>query len=179
MKWIIASDLHGNAGACTQLLRRFDEEGADKLILLGDLLYHGPRNPLPDGYAPADVATQLAPYSDRIFCVRGNCDSEVDQAVLSFPMLEGSGILYDRKRLFYLYHGHQNLEALPMPNVDVLVQGHTHVAVLDTHSRPVRLNPGSVGIPKDGTRGTYALLSEDTLSICDLVDGHVLFSKEI
>ena len=179
MKWIFASDLHGNASACAQLLARFEVEGADKLILLGDLLYHGPRNPLPDGYAPADVATQLKPYSDRIFCVRGNCDSEVDQAVLSFPMLEGSGILYDGKRLFYLYHGHQNLGELPLPNVDVLVQGHTHVAVLNTDANPARLNPGSVGIPKDGTRGTYALLEGDRLSIRDLIDGHILFFADL
>lgn len=177
MKWFFASDLHGNAEKCALLLAHFEEEKADKLILLGDLLYHGPRNPLPNSYAPADVATQLNAYKEKIFCVRGNCDSEVDQMVLTFPMMEKSGLLYDGKRLFFLNHGHNLPQTLP--EGAIVVTGHTHVAVLDMESKIPRLNPGSVGLPKDGTKGTYAVLSEEEIRICDIQSGNTLFKSSL
>ena len=129
MKWMIASDLHGAAGFVRRLLERFEQEGVDRLLLLGDILYHGPRNDLPPEYAPKEVIALLTPYKDRIFCVRGNCDTEVDQMVLPFPILADYAVLSQGNRLIYATHGHvynhQNLP--PLQPGDVLLMGHTHV----------------------------------------------------
>ena len=123
MKWMIASDLHGAAGFVRRLLERFEQEGADRLLLLGDILYHGPRNDLPPEYAPKEVIALLTPYKDRIFCVRGNCDTEVDQMVLPFPILADYAVLSQGNRLIYATHGHvynpQNLP--PLQPGDVLL----------------------------------------------------------
>ena len=153
MKLMIASDLHGSAKYTRLLLRRFEEEGADRLLLLGDLLYHGPRNDLPRDYAPKKVIPMLSSLKDRIIAVRGNCEAEVDQMVLPFPcMAEFSQLLLDGKT-FYLTHGHHaNPDNLPpLPAGSVFLFGHTHVKLDEVHSGIRCLNPGSVSIPKDGS----------------------------
>ena len=106
MKLLIASDIHGAAGYCRNLLAAWDREGADRLLLLGDLLYHGPRNDLPPDYAPKEVIALLNARKNQIFCVRGNCDTEVDQMVLEFPVLADYAVLTAGSRLLYATHGH-------------------------------------------------------------------------
>ena len=153
MTLLIASDIHGSAFWCRKLLEEYDRLQPDKLILLGDILYHGPRNDLPQGYAPKEVIAMLTPLADRILCVRGNCEAEVDQMVLPFPcMAPFSQLMLDGK-VFYLTHGHhENPEALPpLPKGSVFLSGHTHIKG-DGEINGIRcLNPGSVSIPKDGS----------------------------
>lgn len=153
MKLLIASDIHGSAYWCGRLMELVESEQPDRLLLLGDLLYHGPRNDLPKDYAPKQVIPMLSRYKEKIIAVRGNCEAEVDQMVLPFPcMADYAQLLVDGK-LFHLSHGHhQNPEDLPpLPQGSVFLFGHTHVK-LDTVVNGIRcLNPGSVSIPKDGS----------------------------
>ena len=159
MKLLIASDIHGSAYYCRTLLRRYDEERADRLILLGDLLYHGPRNDLPKEYAPKEVLAMLNERKEEILCVRGNCDTEVDQMVLRFPILADYGFLYEQGRMIFLTHGHvfheQNLPMLKKG--DILLHGHTHVPACREHETYVYMNPGSVSIPKEGSAHGYLI----------------------
>ena len=154
MKLMIASDIHGSAYYCRQLLDAFHKEQADRLLLLGDILYHGPRNDLPRDYAPKEVISMLNEQKDRIFCVRGNCDTEVDQMVLSFPILADYCVLPSGNRLIYATHGHNhNLQTLPpLQPGDILLHGHTHIPAWEAFGCDnLYLNPGSVSIPKDGS----------------------------
>lgn len=157
MKLLIASDIHGSAFFCRQLLEAYEREGAEKLILLGDVLYHGPRNDLPKEYAPKEVIAMLNARKEEILCVRGNCDTEVDQMVLEFPILADYGFLYEKGRMIFLTHGHVfNEKNLPMlKKGDILLHGHTHVPVCREHDTYVYMNPGSVSIPKEGSAHSY------------------------
>ena len=153
MKLLIASDLHGSAACCRTLLAAFEREQADRIILLGDLLYHGPRNDLPKGYAPKQVIPMLSKYQDRIVAVRGNCEAEVDQMVLPFPcMAEYTQLLVDGIT-FYLTHGHHaSPDQLPaLAPGSVFLSGHTHVKMDEMRNGIRCINPGSVSIPKDGS----------------------------
>ena len=166
MKLMIASDIHGCAPACKKLLDTFTASGADRLILLGDLLYHGPRNDLPEGYDPKAVIAMLSEYADRLFCVRGNCDTEVDQMVLSFPILADYCILTCGERLIYATHGHNyNLSALPpLQRGDILLHGHTHIPAWERFGEEnLYLNPGSASIPKAGSANSYMVLEKGQL----------------
>lgn len=160
MKFLIASDLHGSAYYTRLLTEAFSREGADRLILLGDILYHGPRNDLPRDYAPKEVAALLAPLKDRILCVRGNCDAEVDQMVLPFPILADYAVMPVGERLCYLTHGHVYNDKNPPPLApgDILLHGHTHVPVCREETAYVCMNPGSTSIPKDGSWHGYMTL---------------------
>ena len=153
MKLLIASDIHGSAYWCGKLMELIRQENPERVILLGDLLYHGPRNDLPRDYAPKQVIPMLSQIKEKIVAVRGNCEAEVDQMVLPFPcMADYAQLLIDGK-LFHLSHGHhQNPENLPpLPEGSVFLSGHTHVK-LDRITNGIRcLNPGSVSIPKDGS----------------------------
>ena len=163
MKLLIASDIHGAAGYCRQLLDAWDREGADRLLLLGDVLYHGPRNDLPRDYAPKRVIPLLNALADRIIAVRGNCDAEVDQMVLDFPVMADYATLFDETgRELFLTHGHvfgagmhNSVDHAPaLPEGSALVYGHTHIKVNEestAHPGLWLFNPGSVSIPKDGT----------------------------
>ncbi len=153
MKLIIASDIHGSAFWCGKLMDLVETEQPDKLLLLGDLLYHGPRNDLPRDYAPKQVIPMLSKYADRILAVRGNCEAEVDQMVLPFPCMSDSAQVLVDGTTMYLTHGHHhNSENLPLlPEGSIFLSGHTHVK-LDVVKNGIRcLNPGSVSIPKDGS----------------------------
>lgn len=163
MKWLIASDIHGSAVYCGQLLEAFSREKAERLLLLGDLLYHGPRNSLPEGYSPKDVISLLNGKKERLFCVRGNCEAEVDQMVLEFPVLAEYCLLEVKGRLVFATHGHRfHLEAPPaLGQGDILLHGHTHVPAKDCSKGFWYLNPGSVSIPKEGSPRSYMTLEED------------------
>lgn len=165
MKWVIASDIHGSAYYCEQLLSAFVKEKADKLLLLGDVLYHGPRNDLPRDYAPKKVIAMLNAMKDRIMCVRGNCDTEVDQMVLEFPVLADYGIITVGSRMIYATHGHNyNPDKLPpLQKGDALLYGHIHVPKCYTQDGVLILNPGSVSIPKEGSAHSYMVLEDNRL----------------
>ena len=160
MKWMIASDLHGSAYWCEKMIERYREEKAGKLILLGDILYHGPRNDLPRDYAPKEVIAMLNPLRDRIFCVRGNCDTEVDQMVLNFPILADYAILPLGDRVIYATHGHKlNCDnPPPLCKGDILLNGHTHIPADKDMGNFRYLNPGSVSIPKEQSPHGYMTL---------------------
>lgn len=166
MKWMIASDLHGSAYYCRKMLEAFEREGADRLFLLGDLLYHGPRNALPREYAPKEVIPLLNGKKEKLLCVRGNCDAEVDQMVLEFPVLADYAVLPVGRRLIYATHGHiyhvKNLP--PLAPGDVLLHGHTHVpAWTEFGQGNLYLNPGSVSIPKENSPHSYMTLEGNTM----------------
>ena len=160
MKWMIASDIHGSEYYCRKLLEAYEREQADRLLLLGDILYHGPRNDLPKGYQPKKVIELLNRYKQDILCVRVNCDTEVDQMVLEFPVLADYCVVADGKKLIYATHGHhfneQNLP--PLHKGDILLCGHTHVPKYTAQEDYIYMNPGSVSIPKEGSWHGYMIL---------------------
>jgi hypothetical protein len=163
MKWMIASDIHGSEYYCREMLRAFEREKAQRLLLLGDLLYHGPRNDLPRDYDPKAVIEMLNGRKESILCVRGNCDAEVDQMVLQFPILADYAVLCVDELTVYATHGHVYGEENPpqLKKGDVLLGGHTHVPKCTEHGDFVYMNPGSVSIPKEGSRHGYMLLEEN------------------
>ena len=159
MKLMIASDIHGSAFYCEQLIEAFKRENPDKILLLGDILYHGPRNDLPEGYAPKKVIELLNPLKAHILCVRGNCDTEVDQMVLDFPVLADYAVICDGDVTMYATHGHiYNEQKLPpFSNGTVLLNGHTHVPKCTEHEDYTYINPGSVSIPKENSEHSYMI----------------------
>ena len=173
VKWMIASDIHGSAFYCEKMLAAFAREGADRLLLLGDLLYHGPRNDLPQGYAPKEVIAQLSPLKDKVFCVRGNCEAELDQMVLPFPVLAEYCLLEQKGRVIFATHGHHyNLETPPLLQPgDVLLHGHTHIPAKDNSLGFWYLNPGSVSLPKENTAHSYMTLEDGVFLWKDLEGG--------
>ncbi len=170
MKLLIASDIHGSAFYCEKLLERYKEEKADRLMLLGDILYHGPRNDLPKEYAPKKVIAMLNDMKDQILAVRGNCEAEVDQMVLDFPVMADYCILPLGQRIIYATHGHIYNESNlpPIRKGDVLLHGHTHVLKAEDKGDFILLNPGSVSLPKEGNTQTYAILDNGVFTIRDL-----------
>lgn len=160
MKLLIASDIHGSAYYCRKLIKTIEKEKADRVLLLGDILYHGPRNDLPKDYAPKEVIAMLNPIKNKLLCVRGNCDTEVDQMVLDFPILADYSVIPVGERLIYATHGHvYNENKLPpLCKGDILLNGHTHVPKCTEHKDYVYMNCGSVSIPKEGSFHSYMTL---------------------
>ena len=180
MKWLIASDIHGSAYWCKKLMKAYEREAADRMILLGDLLYHGPRNDLPKEYAPKEVIGMLNAHAHEIYCVRGNCEAEVDQMVLDFPVLAEYMLLPVGNRLVFATHGHvfneKNLP--PLRSGDILMHGHTHVPVCVQHEAYTYLNPGSVAIPKEESWHGYMIL-EGTRFVWKDMGGEIKRSFEL
>lgn len=170
MKYFVASDIHGSATFCQKMLDAYRKEGADRLILLGDILYHGPRNDLPEGYAPKQVIGMLNAVKDELLCVRGNCDTEVDQMVLNFPILADYALLPLGKHTFFVTHGHRyNTDSPPpMKKGDILLHGHTHVPACTDFDGRLYVNPGSVSIPKEDSWHGYMIIEGDRLVWKDL-----------
>ena len=182
MKWMIASDLHGSAFYCRQTLDAFEREGADRLLLLGDLLYHGPRNDLPRGYAPKEVIPLLNGVKAKLCCVRGNCEAEVDQMVLEFPVLADYCILPVGQKLVYATHGHSYNTKNPPPLMpgDILLHGHTHVPAWQEFGEGnLYLNPGSLSIPKENSPHSYMTLEEGLFRWKKLESGEVYHEIKI
>lgn len=171
MKLLIASDLHGAAPAVRALVARVEAEAPDRVVLLGDLLYHGPRNNLPEGYAPKEVIGMLNGLAASIVAVRGNCDAEVDQMVLDFPCMADYALVEADGHELYLTHGHLDLAPQLRPG-SAFLSGHTHVKTLDERDGVLFVNPGSTSIPKDGS-ASYAVYEHGTFTLKDL-DGTVL-----
>ncbi len=181
MKFLIASDIHGSAYYCDLLLKAIEEEKVDKILILGDILYHGPRNDLPKDYAPKRVIEMLNPLKDRLLCVRGNCDTEVDQMVLDFPILADYAVISVGDKLIYATHGHKFNEGNlpPISNGDILLNGHTHIAKLTEYNDYIYINPGSVSIPKEKTSHSYMTLENGKFLWKNLETGEIYKEYEI
>lgn len=156
MKYLVASDIHGSSYYCKKLMDAFVYEKADRMILLGDILYHGPRNDLPKEYAPKEVISMLNSISDSIYCVRGNCDTEVDQMVLEFPCLSDSMLIDVNDLFLYCTHGH--LQKPKLKKGDIVLSGHTHVPKCENVDDIIYMNPGSVSIPKENSVPSYMII---------------------
>ena len=161
MKWMIASDIHGSAYYCEKMIEAYRIERADRLLLLGDLLYHGPRNDLPRDYAPKKVIAMLNKMKNELICVRGNCEAEVDQMVLPFPCLSDYALVFADGINIYLSHGHRDVP--PMNAGDVYITGHTHVPLIEKPSY-LHLNPGSVSLPKENSERGYIVYENRTFT---------------
>lgn len=171
MKWLIASDIHGSAFYCRMLMEKFKEEKADRLLLLGDLLYHGPRNDLPKEYAPKAVIEMLNSVSDDIICVRGNCEAEVDQMVLNFPVLADYAVICVGDKTIYATHGHHLDNFKNIRKDSILLFGHTHIPENTEKDGILHVNPGSVSIPKQNSPHSYIVMDDSGLEWKDLTDG--------
>ena len=174
MKWMIASDIHGSAKYCREMFMAYEREKADRLLLLGDLLYHGPRNDLPEEYDPKAVIAMLNEKKTKILAVRGNCDAEVDQMVLEFPIMAEYALLPLEKHLIFATHGHMfHKEKLPpLQPGDILLHGHTHIPACEGIHGIRYLNPGSVSIPKEGSWHGYLILENGTF-LFKTLDGEI------
>ena len=185
MKILIASDIHGDLDGCRALLAAMETAAADRLLLLGDLLYHGPRNAIPPTYDPQGVVALLSPLQEAVWCVRGNCDAEVDQMLLPFPIMDKTRAWTVDGRAWFAAHGHRpgaNPTENDLPNLpagSVFLSGHTHIPVLATDDRGIlRVNPGSVTFPKGGFPKSYALYDDGRFRIIDL-SGNVLMDTTV
>lgn len=175
MKYLVFSDIHGSESFCQKVISFFEIFNCDKILILGDILYHGPRNPLPQGHNPKGVIEILNSYSDKIFCCRGNCDAEVDQMVLNFQVLSDFVHLFDNGLEIFCSHGHVYTPLLHdgkkpagceaaskspnLQNPSVFFYGHTHVSVLEKNQAGITVcNPGSISLPKGGTEAGFAVL---------------------
>ena len=175
MKFLIASDLHGSAYYAKQILDKVKEEKADKLILLGDVYNHGPRNPLPEDYAPMRVAELLNGMKENLIVIKGNCDSEVDTMISDFDFIESVVIVSGGKSVF-LTHGHVfNKDKMPQTQFDALLYGHFHTGFIEQQGATVVANAGSVSLPKNGTPSSYLILEDNTLTLKD-ISGNVVKS---
>ena len=181
MKLVLASDLHGSALYTGQLMKRIEAEAPDRVLLLGDLLYHGPRNDLPRDYAPKRVIELLNGIREHLLCVRGNCEAEVDQMVLTFPVMADYCALPLGEHILYATHGHVHGETNPPPLMhgDVLLCGHTHVPAFNRHKGFTYVNPGSTSIPKNGSAHGYMTLEDGVFSWKDLDGGAILRQENI
>ncbi|MGF1908012.1 phosphodiesterase [Vibrio kasasachensis] len=181
MKLFFASDLHGSLPATQRVLAEFDRSGIETLVLLGDVLNHGPRNPIPEGYNPPAVAELLNQYADRIMAVRGNCDSEVDQMLLAFPMMSDyAWIMLPSGQRLFVTHGHlHNSEKRPaLRESDVIVHGHTHIPLAERNGAQFIFNPGSVTFPRSGYDASYGLLEDSVIKVVTF-EGQTILEKAI
>ena len=178
-KLFIASDIHGSARYTELMLQRFEQEKADELILLGDVFYHGPRNPLPEGYAPMKVAELLRPYADRLLVVKGNCDSDVDAMIAPFEFVNVAQLYVDGAKIT-LQHGDKYCkDNLPKNCGNALIYGHYHTSFVTKADGKVIANPGSVSLPKDNTKAGYIVVENGTIALKSLSDAQLISKEEI
>ena len=180
MKILRASDIHGDFDSAQKIINVFKQESCDKILLLGDILYHGPRNNLPVTYSPKSVIELLNTYKNYILAVRGNCDTEVDQMVLDFPILSDYAYLCLDGLNIFATHGHKfNTQNIPpLTRGDILLHGHTHILKCEAFGdENTYMNPGSVAIPKEDNPRTYMIYENRTFTVKDL-DGNTVFEKD-
>lgn len=180
MKLVFVSDIHGSYKYAKKAVEIFEGEKGTNLVILGDILYHGPRNPLPEEYNPQLVAELFNGLKEKIIAVRGNCDAEVDQMVLDFPCMADYSVLFWEGKRIYITHGHIYNEdnLLNLCKGDVLVHGHTHV-LMETNKDEVKIiNPGSISYPKNNTPHSYGVLENDTFTIKD-IEGNIIKAIKI
>lgn len=174
MKYLIFSDLHGSVESAEYIIKTFIEEKCDQMICLGDVLYHGPRNSLPEFYDPKQVISLLNPFADKILCIQGNCDAEVDQMVLNFKFYKTKNLKLNGK-FCHLEHGHHleegNIKA------DCILFGHTHVPLIEEIEHIVYINPGSITLPKNNSKQSYIIWDNHTISLRDR-EGNILIEKK-
>ena len=169
MKLFIISDIHGSLSAFEKALTQFDKEAADFLVICGDYLNHGPRNNIPEGYDTKKLAEKLNQHKEKIIGVRGNCDSEVDQMMLDFPVLTPiSNVILPNNMRVFIHHGHlytqEDCKKL-LPKQSIVVSGHTHIPLLEKNDDIIFLNPGSISIPKENSLPGYAIINSDEKSV--------------
>lgn len=178
MKLFIASDIHGSEYYCRKMLDKFESGQYDKLILLGDILYHGPRNALPGRYNPKGVIEMLNNISDKILCVRGNCDTEVDQMVLDFPIMAEYAYVFADGTYMFLTHGH-SIPCTAKQRGNIVISGHTHVPKCEENAEFVHLNPGSVSIPKENSPHSFLTFDKGVFEWHDIESGEIYKRYEI
>ncbi|MBE7087834.1 MAG: phosphodiesterase [Clostridiales bacterium] len=178
MKFLIASDVHGSAYYLNVLLKAFEREKADKLILLGDIYNHGPRNPLPKDYAPMEVAKMLNAIKDKLIVIKGNCDSVVDTMISEFDFVEDLVLVTVDKTLF-LTHGHvYNKDAMPKTHYDGVIYGHFHTGFIENINGVTVANAGSISLPKNNTPRSYITVNDGVITLKDL-DGNIILEKRL
>ena len=176
MKFLIASDIHGSAYYTQKVISAFEREGADKLVLLGDIYNHGPRNPLPEEYAPLKVAELLNGIKDKLIVIKGNCDSQVDTLISEFDFVDNCVLVSGDKTVFCT-HGHiYNQNSMPKTHFDVVVYGHFHTGFIKEENGVIIVNAGSVSLPKDNTKNSYVLLEDGCVFLKDL-DGNIISKR--
>ena len=172
MKIIVISDIHGSLFYMNKIKEIIDKSNVDKIVLLGDMYYHGPRNPLTQEYNPQQVANILNSYKDKILCVRGNCDAQVDEMISEFKFNDNVKLDINGKRFFFT-HGHKyNIDNLP-DNIDVIVYGHFHTGFIKQKDNVICVNSGSISLPKDKTKNSYLIIDDNNIKLMDL-DGNVI-----
>ena len=179
MKYLVVSDIHGSELYMDKIFKVFNDTNCDKLIVLGDFLYHGPRNIIPEGYNPKELALKLNNFGKEIISVRGNCDAEVDQMVLDFNIMDDNKIIDINGYKAFLTHGHHiNEDNMPETKIDMFLSGHTHIPVLKRENGIIFLNPGSITLPKQDNPNTYAIIYENKITIYD-IDNNVFNELEL
>lgn len=176
MKFLIASDIHGAYRNTERLYGIFTEEKPDMLLLLGDLLYHGPRNDLPDSYQPKKTIEVLSAMKDSILAIRGNCEAEVDQMVLPFPVLSETAMVFADGKRILMTHGHTITPDKAPGSIDAFFSGHTHIPVLKKENGLILLNPGSLSIPKGGFPPSYAVWTDGEIEVKELFTGNTMLT---
>lgn len=178
MKLLIVSDIHGSFYYAKKILGILEQEKPDKIILLGDLYYHGPRNPLPEGYNPMEVSNLLNSLKDRILAIKGNCDAEVDEMISEFKFNENIQTNINGFNIFFT-HGHKyNIENLPDTNFDIMIYGHFHTGFIKRQNSKFFVNPGSISIPKDNTKNSYLILDDNEIILKDL-NGNIINKENL
>lgn len=178
MKYLICSDIHGSYSACEKIIEQFHALNCDFIILLGDILYHGPRNPLPDGHDPQKVCELLNKHKDKIIACRGNCDAEVDQMVLQFPFMQNYSLILDDGIKIFCTHGHLYSPQDENLQYDIYFSGHTHIQVLERNHTSLICNPGSTSLPKASSSAGFAVYENGTVTLHD-IDGTSLKSMSL
>ena len=178
MRFLIASDIHGAEKSAQKISEIYRNGSFDRLLLLGDLLYHGPRNDLPESYAPKKVISILSELSGSVSSVRGNCEAEVDQMVLPFPVLSESAMIFADGLSIFMTHGHIWTPEKHPEGIDAFFSGHTHIPVLEKKDGIIFLNPGSVSIPKGGFQPSYAVYEDGEISVLSLSTGERMMHLE-
>lgn len=178
MRYLIISDIHGSLDDLKQALTFFEKEQCEGILILGDELYHGPRNSIPKGYNPSEVSKLLNTYKDQIVAIRGNCEAEVDQMLLEYPVMDTYKLLKNGDKTYFLTHGHiYSEDNLPEENFDIMLSGHTHIPLLKVVDQHIFVNPGSITFPKNNTPKCVGIIDEERITILSLAGGVFLEKK--